>query len=680
MESSDSVAFRTRRTVPLNEAEEEEDDDTFITCSSKLTQEDHNLFSSSQLRSNNGSIKGSTSTPRRSISSTKLDRHSKQPSAQRRARNGESSHSRQSYDSGSCSSADTMMTPHTYGNSSRLSATSSGSNSLRYSDGQNTNSSKTVEHRPTPSRKSSGSRTPSSNSKKLTIGPDCGLGSSRSYIPSQHGCITSYSAPQSSVLPDLFSIERTFSQGSSGPGDDSQRRRDIFYGEKTSLDSTPVAWKTPFEVDAPRETPRSYRQEYRSRQFDSPSQVSAMSVPTTTNSRLSEEQDAWAGIDALLETRSMNDSFDFSTRDILPSSTVKAMRRDDDASVMIDDDASEYSETPYLGLKKLTLKKTARQDNGMPHLVEASDQDEDSDSKAGGAGTSTGTGTLFDVFHWSQKENVDEKNQRKVKLNTRRVQLKTNSQHDQSDVSSLPSLATCREDELSTRSEISDTHTQDDKGSVVTEDFRSLHQERIHQSSRQAVVSSTIKNDIPQSIGGTDDPQAAGSFNAVYGGKLVLDKSVDDYIQKIQKHLPTISETGSPTMRGKVKGRVAFRLDMEESKSTLDSSALEELPSLNAFSNSGPNSVSSDSSNGRKKEEKEKRDPNLSLSSKFMKSIKGMRAPKTPKPPSKKGVVNGDEQKYFPDAAQEENDSKRFSANRCLLNEDEEDDVLVHVA
>jgi hypothetical protein len=41
MESSNDIAFRTRRTVPLNEEDGEEDDDTFVTCSSKLPEEDH---------------------------------------------------------------------------------------------------------------------------------------------------------------------------------------------------------------------------------------------------------------------------------------------------------------------------------------------------------------------------------------------------------------------------------------------------------------------------------------------------------------------------------------------------------------------------------------------------------------------------------------------------------------
>lgn len=405
-----------------------------------------------------------------------------------------------------------------------------------------------------------------------------------------------------------------------------------------------------------------------------------MSTPTVTDPRLSEEQDAWAGIDALLETKSLDGSFDFSTRDILPSSTVRAMRREDDASVMMDDDASEYSETPYMGLKHFAVKKPSRKDKGMPQLVEASDQDEDSDSKVGGAGAPSGNGTLFDVFHWSQKENVDDKNQRKVKLNTRRVQLDVNDTqqqqaHDDSDASSLPSLATCREDELSTRSEVSDWRSFDDKGSVVTEDFRSVQREAMRNyQARQ--VAAPVASEIPQTIGASDTSPMTGSSNPSYNGKLVLNKSVDAYIRKIQKQLPTISENGSPVRRA--KGKVGFLPEFDEDQPRLDTSALEVLPSLSSFSNVGGSENSSDSSNhSRKKEEREKRDPNMSFSSKFMKSIKGIRTSKTDKtPPKKKGIVNGDEQKYFPDAVKEESNSKRFSARRCLLNEDEDEDDI----
>ncbi|KAG7346587.1 hypothetical protein IV203_005655 [Nitzschia inconspicua] len=653
MDFSDHAALRVRRTVPLHEGLEE-DDDTFVTCSSKVPEEDSSLHSSSHCRTSkthpdNGTMRSSASPPRRSTPSSKIIRNPKQISLTRskRTKSG-SAHSQQSYDSGTNSYTDSVMTPQR-----------SSSYSSAYSDNQN--ASQRPSYRLTPSRKSSGSRTPSSNTKKLTIGQDCGLGSSRSFITAHHGSRSSNSTQQSSFLPDLFSMERTFSQDES-LADDSQSRRDIVNGHNSNIHSTPVAWKTPFEVDAPREIPQSYQQSYRYSDPDSPSQSSTTLEQTTTDSRLSEEQDAWAGIDALLETKSLDDSFDFSTRDILPSSTVRAMRREDDASVMIDDDASEYSETPYLALKKFTVKKPARPENGMPHLVEASDQDEDSDSKVGRP--SSGNGTLFDVFHWSQKENVDGRDQRKAKLNARRVKLQTNSQHDSDEVASLPSLATCREDELSTRSEISDWHSLDDKGSVVTEDFRSVQQELLDQTRPMAPP---VAFDVPLSIGRSDTPES--STNPPYRGKLLLDKSVDAYIRKIQKQLPTISENGSPVRRSNVK--VGFFPEFDENQSRLDKAALEGLPSLSSFSNAGESTISGGSDHSRK--EKEKRDPNQSLSSMFMKSIKGMRAPKTCKPPpKKKGIVNGDEQKYFPDADKEDNNSKRFSANRCLLNEEEE--------
>ena len=91
-----------------------------------------------------------------------------------------------------------------------------------------------------------------------------------------------------------------------------------------------------------------------------------------------------------------------------------------------------------LPMKMRSLRK-AKQDAALPHLVEASDQDEDSDSKVGGAGTAGGNGTLFDVFHWSEKDNVDEEKEQKKKLNARKVQLKTNSNHVEADNVSLPS-------------------------------------------------------------------------------------------------------------------------------------------------------------------------------------------------------------------------------------------------
>jgi hypothetical protein len=152
---------------------------------------------------------------------------------------------------------------------------------------------------------------------------------------------------------------------------------------------------------------------------------------------------------------------------------------------------------------------------------------------------------------------------------------------------------------------------------------------------------------------------------------LVFDKSVDEYINKIQKHLPSITEKGSSSSRkGMKKFNVSFLADIDENASfVVESSAFDELPSLVP---AGMTSELDRSTNGRGVEEK--RDPNKSLSSKFMKSIKGMRGPKTPKIQNK-GVVQGDEEKFFPDTHKTNDDnSKRFGANRCLLNADGGDD------
>jgi hypothetical protein len=481
------------------------------------------------------------------------------------------------------------------------------------------------------------------------------MGSSRSFVGGNHGS----TAPQIGVvLPDLFTMGQTFSRGG-GRNDTSEHKR-----KTSNLNATPVAWKTPFEVDAPRE---GISEMYHA---DSQTVYSEVSEPTVTDPRMSEEQDAWAGIDSLLETKSLDDSFDFSTRDILPSNVVRAMRREDDTSVMIDDDASEYSEMTYqLPMKKKGSRKP-RQVSAMPHLVEASDQDEDSDNRMGGAGATGGNGTLFDIFHWSEKDNVDGEKEQKKKLNSRKVQLKTSSNHSESDNVSLPSLATCREDELSTRSEISDWRSLG--GSVVTEDLRAMQIDRTNRlGAGNMMAQITPGFAVPQSIDASNaeillSAQRANGVPSL-GGRLVLDKSVDEYIRKMQKQLPTISENGASTGRGRCVG---FLAEIDENRSIDDSSRLDELPTLAELSNHGKRTIDADlalSQSSRKKEEKEKRDPTKTLWS----SLKGFRATKTPKA-SSRGIVNGDEEKYFPDADNKEG-SKRFSASRCLLNVVDED-------
>ena len=117
----------------------------------------------------------------------------------------------------------------------------------------------------------------------------------------------------------------------------------------------------------------------------------------------------------------------------------------------------------------------------MPSLIESSDQDEDSDSRAGGEngqGGRGGPGTLFDVFHWSEKDNVDDQRGNKKKLNQKRnnkLQLSERPPSESgSDAASLPSLASFRDDDMSVRSEVTDMQSVYEKGSVVTTDYHAM--------------------------------------------------------------------------------------------------------------------------------------------------------------------------------------------------------------
>ncbi len=477
--------------------------------------------------------------------------------------------------------------------------------------------------------------------------------------------------------------------------------------QNSSQTSTPVTWKTPFEVDAPRDSVLS---KSFSRRPISPT-LSTVSGPLL-DPRLSEEQDAWAGIDALLETRSLDDSFTFSTSDILPSSTVKAMRKDGsfrsiDVSVMNDDDMSEISD----GLAVLTLKnqrnvakKLSKFETGMPSLVEASDQDEDSDSRAAAENSGlhngsavlngAGAGTLFDVFHWSEKDNVDETKGRKKKLNqTRKVQLSIDrssqrSSNCESDTASLPSLNSFRDDELSTRSEMSDWHSMHDKGSVVTEDFRTMqkeaHRSRLHHSKNPPAMDSP---ELDEEVIDPFNTATQSSFTSqVPSHCLVFDKQVDEHIRRIQAQLPTISEDHSPSKVGR-KGSIIAFLGMDNSSPSPnsvvpDESPFDDLPSLASFAAPSASINPAVVPVRRRSDRKEdKREPKPSLSSQLMSSIKRIGGKTSSmngggivgaivgsnKAGNRAPLVNGDEEKYFPETVKQDK-SRLFSANRCLLN------------
>jgi hypothetical protein len=472
---------------------------------------------------------------------------------------------------------------------------------------------------------------------------------------------------------------------------------------QSSITRTPAAWKTPFEVDAPRETPNKNPKP--------PSPV--YSFVSEPDPQLSEEQDVWAGIDSLLESEgSLDDSCCFSTSDILPVATVRAMRGDlksleegsDDeeesigteggcsrtskrSSGSISKNSGSSSETSTRKGRSKRKPKTAGTEVDMPSLVDSSVSGE-VDDKVGklvsdntrghgralpgnrGVGAATSGGGLFDMFHWSEKANVDELRGKKKKLNQTRLKVKlmTNSDHGssnygssnhESDNASLPSLASFRDDEMSTRSRGStagwESFHAKDHGSVVSED-----------SVKEFALDEEDQFEFDEPDTGENPVQQTPV--ALAGDGLVLDKGVDEYIRQIQQKLPSIAEDTS--VKGAQKDKHVGFVD-ETSPSPIsvveDYSAFDQLPSLASLADEKVTRSPPSPRGGARKELKmeEKKEPKPSLSLQLMNSIKKMRSKVKV---TRKSLANGDEDKYFPDEAKPEK-SSRFSANRCLLNE-----------
>eukprot|EP00934_Nitzschia_sp_Nitz4_P001840 Nitzschia sp. Nitz4//scaffold322_size40381//24389//25864//NITZ4_007564-RA/size40381-processed-gene-0.24-mRNA-1//-1//CDS//3329547839//1840//frame0 len=427
---------------------------------------------------------------------------------------------------------------------------------------------------------------------------------------------------------------------------------------------TPYEVRTPFEVDAPWEAPASFRKP----------RSSGMSVASEpTNPYLSEEQDAWAGIDALLEAKSLDDSFTFSTSDILPRSTVKAMRRvntrgSDDFSIWDDDGRSEAGESlvsrrsqdeSVLVWKKKTNPPTQQ---GPEHDESWREESKDKlgDLKRPGGGD----GGIFDMFQWSEKDNVDEQRTRKGKLNSRskqKLNLANQRRPSDSDNESLPSLATFKHDDFSTCS----TAYSRDPGSVVTED---LEYERRGNALGMGAFSEDSEDGSSQELSSST---GSSSRNRLAGDGLVLDKGVDEYIRQIQAQLPTIMEDdGSVQARGKKKKHVGFVFDDEQSSPSPtsvahDQTAFDELPAMTGRSGlpmGDSQHLSTSGKAGRMAEKPDQSKPSLTY---LMNSFKKKMA----KPVLKPRKPLGDESKYFPDTDNAKKNSKKYSANRCLLSE-----------
>jgi hypothetical protein len=336
-------------------------------------------------------------------------------------------------------------------------------------------------------------RTPSLNkSRTMTIGSSSNLSGSRSMLSASSLPLTP-DEELSAILPDLFSLEQALaeceeddlkaglerlyakqkqivqehqSQQSRGSGSGSQKT-------PYNQNNTPIAWKTPFEVDAPRETPGRTPSRIPSR---TPTRTRALRLPGSPSSSrssirdMTDEQDAWAGIDELLETKSLDDSYCMSTTDILPQAVVRGMRRDlsrssfgesvfggesvAQESVASEAEASRSSKRSAESISKSSSSHSSNR-NGLNLKKKETDADGgESADKLGplkpegrnNGGTPTTSGSLFDMFHWSEKDNVDALRERKTKLNSQKHKISF-APVVADDNCSLPSLATIQDDD-----------------------------------------------------------------------------------------------------------------------------------------------------------------------------------------------------------------------------------------
>jgi hypothetical protein len=281
------------------------------------------------------------------------------------------------------------------------------------------------------------------------------------------------------------------------------------------------------------------------------------------------------------------------------------------------------------------------------------------------------------MFTWSDKDNVDEQRTRKVKLNSNALKMEMlaaqrRKMPQEPDAASLPSLATFKADDFSVISGVASldwTACQSNASSLRGSQPRTRDDadfERFHDFNGH----STIFEEGFHEDALAESSSTKGSQSKFSGDGLVLDKGVDDYIRRIQQKLPTIAEDGSSTVKkGRRKKEVGFAIDEGHTSPSPtgvipDESPLDDLPSLAAFSSSRQSDVAK--MNTEKKgrlEEKKDHKPSLTF---LMNSIKKV----TTKGKASKKL--GDEEKYFPDAVRGVGKSRKFSANRCLLNEGED--------
>lgn len=443
-----------------------------------------------------------------------------------------------------------------------------------------------------------------------TIGKRSSLSSSVNPITSdKYSDSKSMEAWASKSLPDLFGLEEIVSKEEN-------------VGQVNLYSEKPLSWKTTFDIDAPRR-PISTTSRSQSRR-------QASSVSPNLAEHISGEQALWAGIDNVLaDIRSVDESVAYSTSDILPRATVSAMRRKGNRP----HNSSTAEKETYKKLLNPTIAKPRSKAFNKPPVIRGSRRAKSLDS------------TLFDMFKWSEKTNIDEQQESKRKLNQRPTSLATLlSASDSrlppgSDHTSLPSLAAITAMSRQTNDSTTIDYTTESSVDAVEEYDSSL----VATEENETISHRSIKTedeDIDSKSSSTDEME-----------KLIIDKDMEEYIRRIEIKLPTITED-------LVSSFIQLKL-AEESRNGSDSSGLDMLPYLSPKSQVSSSNIDSLStlSTTNVTEQKE---PKPSLSNQVINKIKKIRS----KAAIMKVHEEGDERFYFP---KDEYD-QQFMDQEYLLN------------
>lgn len=316
----------------------------------------------------------------------------------------------------------------------------------------------------------------SSKSSRLTIGRSSNLAGGRTVLTKNFdpnvsllslGTDYASSSATPSILPDLFSLEQALEEREEDEIKEELEalyaaRKDQVQGLGTSqlsLTKSPsaskqsvpaIGWKTEFEVDAPKTPARPSITGQLARDsslYDSPE-----------SRGLTGEQDAWAGIDALLDSKnSMDDSFSgLSTTDILPKSVVRGIRRQNSTSSIGGSNDQDTIASSTIESTGTSLGFTEKLANVTKRVSDESKRE--LNAKPSGK-------KIGDVFQWSNKDNVDSQHNPNRKLNARKnkslamIQSSQPAPNNNSDAcgggddQSLPSLASVWSEDISTISQ-----------------------------------------------------------------------------------------------------------------------------------------------------------------------------------------------------------------------------------